>query len=262
VKIALTLTVAAVFCVSLAQAQMTNRTTRHAGTGARVAQQALAAEELLAAQQLAAQQASLTNPYAGGGYGGGSGGYSSLSGEIATTPIQGIDYGIAHIIRAAGDYNLQSSQAVLNLTEAQKKEIENWKLFTTTYFELRRLNREYQALERGPKPSQTELIHIAQMGKPRRLTPSEVDNISGQIAWPIVLQAVEFAPYRTQLERIYADRAAHGMLGLDEYLTADRLTAMMTDVLRRHIFDVPPADYMTSRRFLESLAFESRFPAI
>jgi hypothetical protein len=188
--------------------------------------------------------------------------YQSLSGEVATTPIQGIDYGIAKIIRSVGDYNLQSSQALLNLSEVQRREMENWRLFTTTYFELRRLNREYRAMERGGQPTQAELVHIAQMGKPRRLTPSELDTISGQIAWPIVLQAVEFAPYRDQLNQLFAQRASSGVLGLDQYLNADRVTTSMLDVLRRHIFDVPPVDYMAARRFLESLSYESRFPAI
>jgi hypothetical protein len=188
--------------------------------------------------------------------------YHSLSGDIATTPIQGIDYGIAKIIRSAGDYNLLTSQALLNLSEFRRHEIENWRLFTTTYFELRRLNREYRAMERGGQPTQAELVHIAQMGKPRRLTPSELDTVSGQIAWPIVLQAVEFAPYRDQLNQLFAQRASSGVLGLDQYLNADRVTTSMLDVLRRHIFDVPPVDYMAARRFLESLSYESRFPAI
>jgi hypothetical protein len=205
------------------------------------------------------QAAMAQNAMTQGAYGGE---YNSLYGDVATTPIQGIDYGIAKIIRSVGDYNLLTSQALLNLSEVERREMENWKQFTTTYFEVRRLNRDYRALERGPRPSDAEIARINAGGRPRRLTPSELDTISGQIVWPIVLQAVEFAQYREEIGRLFAARASHGVLGLDEYLAADRVTLVMLDVLRQHIYDVPPADYMVARRFLESLGYEARFPAI
>lgn len=208
------------------------------------------------------QAQDLLQPAAPVGYdaGGGYGGY--MFGDIATTPIQGINYGIAKIIRAQGDYNLLTSQALVNLTQAQRQQIENWRQYSITYYELRRLNDDYRRMQRGRPLTEAELARIAQVNRPRRLTPSELDTISGQVAWPVILQAVEFAPLREEVGRIFAERANHGVLGLDQYLNGDRTLAQMVGVLRKHIEDVPPADYMVARRFLESLAYELRFPAI
>jgi hypothetical protein len=193
----------------------------------------------------------------GGGYGG-----NYLYGDVATTPLQGIDYGIAKIIRSVGEANLDNSQALINLTTAQRYEMENMKQWTETYFELRRMNREYRAAERGKRPTEADFIRYAQMGRPRRLTPSEIDTITGQIIWPAALQAAEFAPMRRELTNIFAQRASLGSIGLDNYLKADELTLSMLETLKRHIYDVPAEVYLRGRNFLESLAYEVRFPPI
>jgi hypothetical protein len=183
-------------------------------------------------------------------------------GDRATTPIQGIDYGIAAIIRAQGVYNLATSAALINLTEVERREIENRKLWAETYFEMRRINREARAAERGRRPSEADFIRYAQIGKPRRLTPSELDVITGRINWPILLQLPEFNGFRAEVERVFAQRAASGTISAVDYLRVYQVMQMMQAALRQQIRQVPSTDYMIARRFLESLAFESRLPAI
>jgi hypothetical protein len=192
----------------------------------------------------------------GGGYGGSGGG------DTATTPIQGIDYGIARIIRSEGVYNYLSSEAALTLTEAQRREIENWRLWTETYFEMRRLNREARAAERGPAPTPADFVRYAQIGKPRRLGPSELDSITGQIYWPLMLQLPEFTPFRTEVQRVFAQRASTGAIDGTDYLKVYDTVAMMKTALQQRIRELPPMDYIAARRFLESLSWEARMPAI
>ena len=110
--------------------------------------------------------------------------------------------------------------------------------------------------------TEADFIRYAQIGKPRRLTPSELDSITGQIVWPVALQAAEFTSVRDEVSKLYAKRAANGTLGLDECLKADQVTQVMLDKLRQRIYDLPAFDYLIARRFLESLAYEARFPAI
>jgi hypothetical protein len=189
-------------------------------------------------------------------------GYGSDYGaDRATTPIQGIDYGIAHIIRAEGEWNLNTSQADLNWAEVQRREMENSLQFVQTYFDLRRLNRELRAAERGRPLTAEQLIRYGQMGRPRRLGPSELDPITGQLNWPMLLQASDFVPYRAELDHVFAERASNGILAVDQFLKANRVTVAMLDTLKTRIYEVPTPEYIMARHFLESLAYEVRMPA-
>ena len=109
--------------------------------------------------------------------------------DRATTPGQGLSYGLARIIQAEARYNSETAEAAINFSEAQRREIENWQKWTETYFEVRRINREMRAAERGKPPTEADFIRYAQIGKPRRLTPSELDAITGDISWPLLLRA-------------------------------------------------------------------------
>jgi hypothetical protein len=182
--------------------------------------------------------------------------------DRATTPVQGWAYGLASIIRAEGQFNYDTSVAALNLSEVQRREMESWQKWTETYFEVRRMNRELRAAERGRLPTEADFIRYAQIGKPRRLGPSDLDVITGSISWPILLRSSDFAANRSTLEQIFAQRASSGVIGTPEYLQVYDLTAMMMDDLRQRIREVPPNDYVNARRFLESLAYEARMPAI
>jgi len=60
--------------------------------------------------------------------------------------------GMASVISAAGDYNLATSAAAVNMTQAQKQDIQNRQQWTNAYFEMRETNRRARAAERGATP--------------------------------------------------------------------------------------------------------------
>ncbi len=60
--------------------------------------------------------------------------------------------GMANAISAKGNYNLSTSAAAINMTQAQKNEIENRNLATNTYFQMRTANRAARAAKRAPIP--------------------------------------------------------------------------------------------------------------
>ena len=97
--------------------------------------------------------------------------------------------GMANVVRAQGDYNLNTSAAYVNLEEAERRDIENRQAWTQAYFEMRRTNAAYRDAERGPKGTPEDWVRFAKEAAPSRLSPGEIDNISGQIAWPRLLQA-------------------------------------------------------------------------
>ncbi len=178
----------------------------------------------------------------------------------ASTAFGSATRGLADVVRSQGAFNLLSSEAAINMTEARRRAIENAQEWAKTYFEMRQMNRAYRAAERGPRPTRQDWIRYAQAGKPERLSPSELDNVSGEINWPILLRGDQFEEYRAVLNRLFAAKAETGTLSPDGYLTIDRVTDAMKAQLQSEIEDLPPQDYVNARHFIESLAYEAKIP--
>jgi hypothetical protein len=180
----------------------------------------------------------------------------------ASTAGESYARGLADVTRSAGMYNLATSEAAINATEAQKNYIENRDQWTNTYFQMREANRTYRQKERGPRPSMEDLVRYAQAGKPARLSPSDLDSVSGGVSWPTLLQKAEFAEQRKQLEQLFTKRAQRGSVGPDQLTEIRRLTTSMIDDLKERLQkgEVTQMDYVAAKRFLESLSFEARTP--
>ena len=194
-------------------------------------------------------------PYGGGGY------VASYGPDCATNPIQGFDYGRARVIEARGENAELSADAALKFSEARRRQVENWKKFVATSFEVRKIYHDARVAERGRPLTSADYIRMAQIGKPQRLSPSQLNRLTGELAWPAVLDDGPFASYRQVLDRLFAKRAERGRLGFHDTVRADRTAATMTEMLRERIAEVPVAEYMAARRFLESLAYESKLAA-
>lgn len=178
----------------------------------------------------------------------------------ASTPAESYARGAAALARARADFNLRSSQARIARAEARRYELENQIRATETYFKMRLMNREYRAKLRGPRPTPEQMKRLAAAGKPAPLSPSELDSITGEIAWPILLRDGRYANHRAQLESLFAERASADELSTATYLKIDRTTKAMLAVLKKRITRVPQMDYIAAKRFLQSLAYEARQP--
>ncbi len=190
--------------------------------------------------------------YVGGGYGGG---------YHASTAAEGRMRGMGDLVRSTGEANLANSGAAINYSIARRNEIENRAAYTETYFEMRRANKAYRAAEKGPKPTMEQLVRLAQDGAPKRLSPSELDTVTGAVNWPVALQADSFAAGRASLEAAFARRGTNSVIGTKDYvLVRGETTAMLAD-LKKQIRDMPPQEYSNARKFLESLAYEATQPA-
>ncbi|HUT94741.1 MAG TPA: hypothetical protein VMY37_35115 [Thermoguttaceae bacterium] len=179
----------------------------------------------------------------------------------ASTPASAYARGVAATTRAAGEYNLLSSQARIARAEARRYELENQLQATETYFKMRLLNRQYRALLRGPRPTLDDLKRYAASGRPERLSPSELDSVTGDISWPILLRDDRYADYRARLEALYVERAASAQLSTSAYLSIHRTTRAFLKELERRVARVPQMDYIAAKRFIQSLAYEVRQPS-
>lgn len=197
-------------------------------------------------------------PPSGGNYYGG-GGYPVSS--HSSTAAEGRLRGMGDLVRSAGQANLDNSAAAVNYSVAQRSQIENRSLWTSTYFEMRQTNRAYRNAERSPRPSMESLVRFAQAGKPKPLSTSDVDAVSGAIEWPVLLRSDDFADSRSTVEEVFAARAAKSSIGSNDYLAVKQTTDAMLADLSKQIREVPPNQYMTAKKFIESLAYEASLPA-
>jgi len=168
--------------------------------------------------------------------------------------------GMADVIRSQGIYNLTTSQAAINAQDARKKQLENYRTGVETYFEVRQMNRQYRAAERGPRPTKEDWVRYAQMGKPKPLSSNQLDKVTGQINWPILLRDDRFDEERQAIQDIFAHRAASGGLNAEMFRKADSITEQMIDDLKEEVRDVPPAQYAEAKTFLQSLAYAATQP--
>jgi len=185
------------------------------------------------------------------------GGYGNYGGGHASTAAEGRARGMADVIRSQGAKNLMDSEAAKNLEDARKKNIANRLDKTETYFEMRRVNKQAREAEAGPRPTQQDLIRYAEMRKPDRLTTSEVDPLTGEIAWPSLLLQDPYKGDRDKLNELYVERAVNGHLSAAQITAADNITKSMAGTLKTNIDEYPPQLYSDAKRFLESLKYET-----
>ena len=155
---------------------------------------------------------------------------------------------MANIIRAEAQANLTNQQA-------RSAAIDNQKKWAQNYFKMKEERQERDAREREKnKPSPETLAAVAKSNLPRELGPDALDPVTGHITWPDVLQTSDYATHRTELEKLFAQRVQTSQAA-GTAQAIHTMTAEMTEQLRRHIEDVPAKDYMTGRKFLDSLDY-------
>ncbi|MCC7086124.1 MAG: hypothetical protein IT427_14070 [Pirellulales bacterium] len=180
----------------------------------------------------------------------------------AATADQAAAMGMADLVNAAGSYNLQTSEAAINLEQARSIDLDNRLKGTQTFFQMRKINTESRRAEEGRRMTSEEAWRYAQIGAPKRVTPYQLDPVSGRIYWPISLQDPKYDEYRKQLDELFHQREiTHGNAGFEVFTKIqDTTTAFLAD-LKKQIATLPSGEYVNAKNFIESLAHESRFPA-
>jgi hypothetical protein len=180
------------------------------------------------------------------GYGGGGG-----------TAASNYMYGMSSVIQAEGAYNLMTAQASIAAQQAESQYLQNRLAATQTYFEMRQMNKQYRDQERAKPMSGEALTHYYEQMKPKRMVPTQLDPVTGQITWPLPLQDEAYASYREQLESVYKLRAQHKDFNYNDVRVA---AEGMQAEFRKHLDEFAPQDFENSNKFLEALAVEAHYP--
>jgi hypothetical protein len=182
---------------------------------------------------------------------GGWGGYSSGGGTAAGSAMNGM----ANMMNAAGQRNLSNSAAAVNMTQAQKNEIQNRMQWTNTYFQMRQVNQQQAAAARGPNPTMEQLARYAKAGAPRPLGASQMDQVSGQLQWPSALQQPCFEAQRKVIDQLFNARATYGGLAYADQMKARQTIKAMDNELKSQIDQIPQQDYVACKSFLRSVDY-------
>jgi len=178
----------------------------------------------------------------------------------ASTAAESYARGIAAMTWAQGHYNRLTAEARLTNTESYRRELDNHKKKIDTFYAAREMNRAARAAERGPRVTREDLVRYAKTATPERLSPEELDGTTGRVSWPALLQSDEFTPFRAELDRLFAERAANGSFHTQDRVKVEQTAGAMLAELKTHVREVSPMDYTRARRFIESLAYEAQLP--
>ncbi|MBA2114664.1 hypothetical protein [Bremerella alba] len=174
----------------------------------------------------------------------------------ASTAAEGALDGMANVVSAQGSYNLQSSEAAINMTQAQSQEIANHQQYADTYFQMRAQRDAYEA-KKHPRPTEEQLVHLAHSEAPKGLPAGSVDKESGKLNWPRLLQYPDFAKQEQVVESLLKKKSANGMLGAQDAQQFTEAIEQMAVTLKRGITKVPPQQYMTAYDFLKQLLYST-----
>jgi hypothetical protein len=188
-----------------------------------------------------------------------SGGYSGMG--YGTLPA-GQLHGTADMIRGIGEANRNTATATLLNEKAEEQSIQNWFDSVTAYFKAREANREFRRREQLPISSQEDRVRYSQARLPRRLTDGQLNRDIGDIRWPAVLMAPEFAEHRERLEELFYNRSYYNSgLASTNFVEVKAETERMLATLQNFVEVTEPQSYLHAKNFIQGLSYEARFVA-
>jgi hypothetical protein len=165
--------------------------------------------------------------------------------------------GMASVIRAQGQYNFATSRALINYQQARSRYIDNQVKWQQAYHAMRRSAEAYWEENREQRAAvRDRWLASRGSGKAPPLSPSQFDPHTGRIHWPTVLAGPEFAHSRSKIEDLFGVRA-HTNGTATAHAQIHAALHEMSAQLRSEIHQLPPHDYLTGRKFLDSLETES-----
>ena len=178
----------------------------------------------------------------------------------SSTLQEGIRRGEADLARGVGDYHLSTAKARLVNEAARERYIANRLNYVQARFEMRRINQEFRKSQRPPRATTQEMVEFAAANDPERLAAHQFNPRTGELHWPAALRDAEFAELRAEMEAVYAQRSpGHYGVGTPLSEEAHRLSQAMLARLNAQVEDLEPKDWIESRNFLESVAYEVQF---
>lgn len=180
-------------------------------------------------------------------------------GGYASTAGQGFAMGMADCVRATGMATLMGSMAASNVADAQSKFIDNQVKATQGFIERQRMGQSYQASLRKPPPTAEQLYRLAQEGLPKSLSASQLDPVTGDINWPVVLRDEQFDSYRESAQKFFHEAVANPhSFSYASYHQLQQAGSDCLAMLKSRIKEFRPNDYIEAKKFVDSLTYAAQ----
>ena len=189
-------------------------------------------------------------------------GGSSNMGYHASTVAEGQGNAISAVTRSKGQYQLDTSKARINNAQANAMDMQNRKQLSKDYFETQNVNKQDRFGDYADRKKQHEkdaLFQYGSEGRPTRLTSSELDPVTGQVTWPIVLEAPAFSQYTKPIDEAFVTRAeTKSRFNYKTYKQVNKDCDGIDDELRSQMKEIGTNDYATAKGFVKRLKREVR----
>ncbi len=163
----------------------------------------------------------------------------------------------AALVTAISNAGATNAKTLETLEQVRGLKMDNDLKRAKTFYDKRALHAGYQGLNEKKRPNQEDIIRYSKAFRPSRLAGSQLSMVKNEKSWPAVLQREEFSEQRLQLKCLFAQRGATE--SHDIALTVQAVAEEMRVALRSMIRQVPPDQYLAGRKFIDGLAYESRF---
>lgn len=181
--------------------------------------------------------------------------FAPIDGGVVFDPL----VGEAEVIRSIGEFNRNTSEALINVEEAQRRAIENHQRRIETRYELKQQWRERQNARLSRRGRPQPLDEDSPRRTEDRLDDDEFNRITGEIDWPEVLLDPQFADDRLAFEQMFADPTTkESGAGTNLHRDVNELASSMKEQLRLQVEFMSAADYMAAKKFIDRLLNEAR----
>jgi hypothetical protein len=187
-----------------------------------------------------------------------------FSQDHSSTALEGALRGKAAVIQAWGNFELSDSQARILDQQTRWLSRENDLAQTEALLIQKKLWSDARIDERKGREARVAAGKVSQAQRRStlhreayRLSPSELDLATGQIIWPVLLQAEEFRFERQQLEDLFREHVSYGTPLPEKAGEISRVVDKLVRTLRNEISAVPRGDYLTAQKFLRGLKVEA-----
>lgn len=164
----------------------------------------------------------------------------------------------AGIIQAIAAANTANANTASILENNRATIMENNSKACQTYYARRQARDTYATMRAEPARTRNVEAQPASATRRSRLTTKQFDAVRGEIQWPAILNKEAYSPFRTQVDELFAARAA----GNNVANFQDQVTVALDKLeraLRADIRKCTPSEYMAAKRFLQGLAAEAEY---
>lgn len=173
--------------------------------------------------------------------------------------------GMGNFATGLGQYQVSHAQAQLIQQQVVASYLQNQRLKLDTHFKNQEVIDEHRKAKLAENAEHMKLVHeqlrqLEHLEAPHRLTDDQFDRTHNLIHWPYVLRSGEYTDLRFTIDKLYHERSpGNSGDGSDNAVAIDKACKQMLEAVKANIHHMEPAEYVTAKHFLASLAYEAKF---